>query len=113
MARTTIVDKVWGYEEWLVNNDKYCGKLLHIDEGAKCSYHYHPIKQETFYCLGGRVELTVNGVEFLLEEPYTINPNTPHSFYGITDAIILEVSTHHEEGDVVRLNESRRMDPKV
>ena len=100
------VKKVWGHEEWLVNNDKYCGKLLHLDKGAQCSFHYHPIKQETFHCLAGEVMLSVKGVEFLLKEPYTINPDTTHSFYGITDAVILEISTHHSDSDVVRLTSS-------
>ncbi len=100
------VKKVWGSETILVNNDLYCGKLLHIDKGATCSYHYHPVKQETFHCLEGEVLLSVKGAEFLLEEPYTINPNTPHKFYGITDAVILEVSTPHSDEDVVRLEES-------
>ena len=108
-----VVKKVWGKEEWLVNNDKYCGKLLHIDKGARCSYHYHPIKQETFIPWEGEALLTVKGVEFLLEEPYTINPNTPHSFYGVTDAVILEVSTPHSDEDVVRLNESKRVESGV
>ena len=30
-----------------------------------------------------------------------------HKFYGITEAVILEVSTHHEEDDVVRLTQSK------
>lgn len=104
------VKKVWGKEVWIVNNDKYCGKLLYVDRGARCSYHYHPIKQETFYCLEGEVLMNVKGSEFVLKEPYTINPNTPHSFYGITDAVILEVSTPHSDEDVVRLNESIRVE---
>ncbi len=104
-----MVKKVWGYEEMLVNNDKYCSKLLHLDEGFICSYHYHPIKQETFIPLEGEVLLNVKGKEFMLTEPYTINPNTPHSFYGVTDAVILEVSTPHSDEDVVRLNESKRV----
>lgn len=103
------VKKVWGKEVWIVNNDTYCGKLLHINKGATCSYHYHPIKQETFYCLEGDVLLNVKGSEFLLKEPITINPNTPHKFYGVTDAVVLEVSTPHSDSDVVRLNESSRI----
>ncbi|KKN20843.1 hypothetical protein LCGC14_0931470 [marine sediment metagenome] len=100
------VKKNWGKEIWVVNNDKYCGKLLYLDAGANCSYHYHPEKQETFYCLEGEVSLTIDGDEFLLEEPYTINPNTPHKFFGISDAVILEVSTPHREDDVIRLSGS-------
>ncbi len=107
------VEKVWGYEEILVNNDKYCGKLLHLDKGARCSFHYHPVKQETFHCLEGEVLMIVKSSEFILKEPYTIDPNTTHSFYGITDAIILEVSTPHSDEDVVRINESIGVEAKV
>lgn len=101
------VKKVWGKEVWVVNNDKYCGKLLHLNAGATCSYHYHQEKQETFYCLEGDVWLTVEGEEFLLEEPYTIYPCRPHKFFGISNAVILEVSTTHREDDVVRLSDSK------
>ncbi len=101
------VKKVWGKEIWIVNNDDYCGKLLLLDKGAKCSDHYHPKKRETFYCLKGEVLLRVDGYEFLLQVPYTIPPNTRHSFLGITKATILEVSTHHEEDDVVRISDSQ------
>jgi len=106
------VKKVWGKELWVVN-EEYCGKLLYVDAGSRSSYHYHLKKKETFHCIEGDVMLNIKGTEFLLEEPVTINPNTPHSFYGITDAIILEVSSHHEDSDVVRINESSRMEVKV
>ncbi len=102
------IPKVWGKEIWIVNCEEYCGKLLMLNKGAESSYHYHPQKKETFYCLEGEVILTVKGEDsFLLIEPYTIQPNTPHSFYGLTDATILEVSTKHDDNDVVRLRESK------
>ena len=43
------VPKFWGYEQWFVNNDKYCGKRLLLNRGYQCSVHYHKIKEETFY----------------------------------------------------------------
>ena len=46
-----IVDKVWGREEWIVNNEKYCGKKLILKKGYSCSMHHHKIKDETFYIL--------------------------------------------------------------
>src|SRR3989338_8926171 len=42
-----IVPKVWGQEQWLVNNEKYCGKKMLIKDGYYCSYHKHKIKDET------------------------------------------------------------------
>ena len=31
--------KGWGYELWLVNNEKYCGKILHFEKDRRCSFH--------------------------------------------------------------------------
>ena len=36
-APIAIYPKGWGYEKWIVNKDEYCGKLLHIIKGKKCS----------------------------------------------------------------------------
>ena len=44
-----FVSKGWGYEDWIVNKEQYCGKLLFIKKGKKCSWHYHKNKDETFY----------------------------------------------------------------
>lgn len=103
------VPKVWGEEIWIVNCPEYCGKFLIIRKGAKSSYHYHKIKKETFYALSGQVCLTINGRDHLLNpfsRPKTILPNTKHGFLGITDATLLEISTHHDDEDVVRLSQS-------
>jgi len=43
------VPKGWGHELILVNNEKYCGKILFFKKGCKFSMHYHMIKQETWY----------------------------------------------------------------
>ena len=51
------VQKGWGYEKWIVNNEKYCGKLLYFNKGKKCSWHYHLKKEETFYIHSGKLHL--------------------------------------------------------
>jgi len=104
------VDKVWGEEIILVNNDKYCGKFLLVDRDAEASYHYHKTKQETFYCLEGYGVLTVEGKEYVMTpttRPKTIMPNEKHKFRGITELILLEISMPHSEDDVVRLEPSK------
>lgn len=104
------VEKTWGEEIWLVNCEQYCGKLLILDRDATSSYHYHKLKKETFYAIEGYVLLTVEGKEHFLA-PFTraktIEPGKLHKFYGITEAVILEISTHHSEEDVVRLSASK------
>ena len=52
-----FVSKGWGYEDWIVNTEKYCGKVLFFKKGKKCSWHYHKIKDETFYVQSGKVQL--------------------------------------------------------
>ena len=39
-----IVPKGWGYEKWIANSELYCGKLLFIRKGHRCSWHYHTKK---------------------------------------------------------------------
>lgn len=110
------VEKVWGEEVWLVNNESYCGKLLLLDEGAKGSYHYHRKKKETFYCLQGACLLLINGKEYMLTpvaRPKTILPGEPHQLIGESNAVILEVSTNHSEDDVVRLTKSQGADESI
>ena len=43
-----FVSKGWGYEKWIANSPSYCGKLLFIAKGKKCSWHYHKLKDEVF-----------------------------------------------------------------
>ena len=100
-----IVEKAWGREVWIVNCDKYCGKILELNGGFTSSYHYHKIKQETFYCLEGELILDLEGREILMlagDEPVTIFPRQLHSFRSNSGARILEVSTKHDDSDVVR-----------
>jgi quercetin dioxygenase-like cupin family protein len=104
-----VVKKTWGCEIWVVNCPEYCGKFLFLRKGAQSSYHYHIKKKETFYCLEGQVALAINDISYMLNpysRPKTIDPGERHSFQGITEALILEISTHHDDGDVVRLTQS-------
>jgi len=103
------IPKVWGKEVVLVNCPQYCGKFLILNKNAQSSYHYHVTKQETFYCLSGSVALSILDRDYVLtpfSRPKTILPGELHQFRGITKAVLLEISTHHDEEDVVRLTES-------
>ena len=60
------VNKVWGSEDWLINNSMYCAKFLNLNYGYECSVHYHAIKDETFYILAGQVELYIVDLRTLI-----------------------------------------------
>ena len=106
------VEKGWGYEKWIVNTPEYCGKILHVKRGKRCSWHYHRLKDETFYVQSGRVMVFIgeDNDEEKAEmhalapgDSLHIPPDTRHFFFGLSDADIFEFSTHHEDNDSIRI----------
>ena len=63
-----FVQKGWGFEKIIVNNDKYCGKILYFVKGKRCSLHYHKLKQETFFIESGRLEINYYADYSLVED---------------------------------------------
>lgn len=112
-----FVPKGWGYEKWIVNNDLYCSKILFFVKGKMCSYHFHKLKDETFFVLNGKVELyhcspddhQRDDVQFsfktILEkgDSFRIKPGTRHRIVALEDSEILETSTQHFDSDSYRL----------
>jgi mannose-6-phosphate isomerase-like protein (cupin superfamily) len=112
------VEKLWGGEYWLVNTPDYCSKVLELFSGAQGSLHYHLDKDETFFVVEGLVRLEVQPspasdeprtvLELSPGDFYHLPPGTPHRFSSLTPrSLILEASTHHEDADTHRLEDSR------
>lgn len=105
------VEKGWGHETIWVSNDKYCGKLLHFNAGAKFSMHFHSEKMETWYVLSGKFCVrcinTTNAeiTETVLNagEVWHNNPNSPHQLLCSEAGVIIEVSTPDSVEDNYRL----------
>ena len=105
------VIKGWGKEVIIANNDKYCGKLLCFKAGSKFSNHMHLVKSESFMILEGTIvfyyyDLTNADRKFVTlskDDVIDIPVGCPHQIEALTDAIIVEVSTHHEDGDSYRI----------
>lgn len=99
------VPKVWGEEIWMANTDLYCGKKLVLNEGKRCSLHYHKNKDETFYIDKGKVLMEVEGEIKIMGvgEAILIKPNMKHRFSGLENSLIIEISTHHEDSDSYRV----------
>jgi mannose-1-phosphate guanylyltransferase len=104
-------EKGWGYELWIHNDTDYCGKVLVVNAGKKCSLHYHERKKETFYVQTGQIWMrTVDekGRESKFEMPagdvLEITPGLKHQFGGIAErSEIMEFSTEHFESDSIRI----------
>ncbi len=90
-------------------NREYCKKYLFIFPSQLHPEHYHKVKEETFICLFGEIELIVNNNLTILKagELRTILPGEKHSFSSKFGAIIEEVSTKHLTDD------SYYSDPKI
>lgn len=110
MNRVKVVPKVWGDEQWIVNSD-YCGKILRLKQYHQCSVHVHKIKSETFLILDGSIFLELGGKNYILSkgEAIDVHAGQYHRFTGISDSIILEFSSHHEDNDSYRTEESREL----
>ena len=106
------VPKGWGYEKWIVNCPDYCGKILFIAQGKKCSWHFHVNKDEVFYVRKGAIEVTYGedddkkkGQTKLLVEgdKFHVTPGLRHQMYALKDTELFEFSTQHFDTDSYRI----------
>ena len=83
-------------EYWAANELEagYCGKFMFLFDGQTCPLHSHHAKHETFFIVKGQVRLAVNGVEQVLAagEVMSLGTDEVHTFTGIGNALILELS---------------------
>jgi quercetin dioxygenase-like cupin family protein len=107
-----FVSKGWGFEKWIVNNQQYCGKLLYFVKGGKCSWHYHILKDETFYIQSGKLILRygkgdnlINACEIILNpgDKFHIYQGLRHQMEALEDTELFEFSTQHFDDDSYRL----------
>ena len=111
-APIAIHPKGWGYEKWIVNKEEYCGKLLHMIKGKKCSWHYHTLKDETFYLQDGKILLKYSedddiekAKEIVLNrgDKFHIYRGLRHQMFALEDTDLFEFSTQHFEHDSNRV----------
>lgn len=107
-----FVSKGWGYEKWIVNCPMYCGKILFLAKGKKCSWHYHRQKDEVFYVQSGAIEVIYsyeNSSEaadkiILIEgDKFHVPSGMRHQMFALKDTELFEFSTEHFDEDSIRL----------
>ena len=107
-----IHPKGWGSEKWIVNNENYCGKILHFEQGKKCSWHFHKIKKETFYIQSGKLQVfysyddeidKANQVILNPGDSFEVPQGLRHQMFALEETFLLEFSTQHFEEDSYRL----------
>ena len=111
-APIAIHPKGWGYEKWIVNKEEYCGKLLHMIKGKKCSWHYHKLKDETFYLQEGRLLVRYSDEDdldkagqLIMErgDKFHVYTGLRHQMTALEDSDLFEFSTQHFDEDSNRI----------
>lgn len=107
-----FVPKGWGFEKWIVNCEKYCGKILFIAKDKKCSWHYHDKKDEVFYVQSGKIRIFYGWTDDIetsttkiLErgDKFHVPIGMRHQMYGLEDTELFEFSTEHFDSDSIRV----------
>lgn len=106
-----IVEKGWGCEKIIHNSDGYCGKILCFKQNKKCSFHYHVVKTETFYCIGevilryGVSDNLEEAKEIILKtgDHFHIPKGLRHQIEAIKDSEIFEFSTTDFASDSIKI----------
>jgi len=106
-----FVKKGWGHELIFATNDKYCGKLLCFEKGAKFSMHFHREKDETWFVLEGKFLLhrintndaSRSTVEMVSGDSHRVYPLELHQLECIEKGRIIEVSTPDSVEDNYRV----------
>ena len=111
-APIAIHPKGWGYEKWIVNKEEYCGKLLHMINGKRCSWHYHTLKDETFYLQEGKILLKYSDEDDIKQakelvlnrgDKFHIYRGLRHQMFALEDSDLFEFSPQHFEHDSNRV----------
>ena len=107
------VEKKWGYELWIHNDNEYCGKLLvFTKDRSRFSMHYHLQKKETWYIQEGRFQFNyidvengkLKGTKLEKGQSVLIERGQPHQLIALEDnSIVFEVSTEHFDEDSYRV----------
>jgi len=107
-----FVQKGWGFEKWIVNSEKYCGKLLFLVKDKRCSWHFHKIKDEVFYIQSGKILVKFSENDNLSEskeivlskgDSFHIYTGLRHQMIALEDTELFEFSTQHFEEDSYRI----------
>jgi len=106
------VNKGWGWERWIINCEEYCGKLLFFDNGKRCSWHYHKLKDEVFYLQSGLMIVKYSEDDNIEKakqrvlnpgENFHVYRGLRHQMIALQDSELFEFSTQHFDSDSYRI----------
>lgn len=104
-----IINKPWGYEYLIYQNELCAVWILYIKKGHQTSMHCHLTKKTSITVLGGQVQVVTLKSKLTLDpgEGVLIEKGVFHLTSAITeDVVVMEVETPNVKHDLVRLYDS-------
>jgi mannose-6-phosphate isomerase-like protein (cupin superfamily) len=107
--KSVVVDKPWGYEYLMYENNQVAIWILFLKHLAKTSMHCHPRKKTSLLVLSGKVNTSSLDSHFKLGsmEGIIIDRGVFHSTSAVSEpgAFIMEIETPPQKDDLVRLKD--------
>ena len=110
--KIVTLNKSWGHEKIIANNESYCLKMLIAVRkfwSSKGLFHWHKIKDETLFVIEGSLLLHIlkgSKIEPIVLEKdcsYRIKPGVKHKFSALSDTChIIELSNAYPEVDIYK-----------
>jgi|GEM_PF-1977191 len=104
-----VVNKPWGYEYLMFQNNQVAVWILFLDANASTSMHCHPRKKTSLTVLEGNVRTSSLDTHFELNtlDGLIIDRGVFHSTRAVTKegAFIMEIETPPQKNDLVRLKD--------
>lgn len=104
-----VVNKPWGYEYLLFENDFVAIWILHLKFNESTSLHCHPQKKTSLIVLSGEVHVSTLSDNFVFKqrEGLIIDKGVFHSSKAISPAglFLMEIETPPNKTDLVRLKD--------
>jgi len=104
-----VVDKPWGYEYLVYENQQVALWLLHIVQGQQTSMHCHPTKTTGLVLLQGEAELSFLADKKIIRAPekQILRRGLFHSTKALSQngIFMFEVETPNDKNDLVRLSD--------
>lgn len=84
-----------------VVNREYCKKFLGILPGQQHPEQWHELKEETFNCIHGQLEMRLDGEWMTLRpgDSLTVKPGVRHLFKSESGCVVEEISSTHHIAD--------------
>jgi len=104
--RERLTSKPWGYEEVLIETEKYVVLRMFIRKGEETSLHKHVERDEHFIVVSGSGLLVRSGVSIPVREwdVVSVRSGELHKWVALEDLEVIEVTTH-PLSDLVRVED--------